>query len=142
MTTREEAFQSLINDAVKGRVSKMCAEGGIITLGELIAKLEKHDRKNPVKFEDGTVPGHFMSYRGYYDHLAIDHGGEMTVGELLDRANEANGTVYEGYKGGEYKMSRMTPVWVAEYGESGGIGIIDVGLGKESVILVTKEIDN
>ena len=50
----------------------------------------------------------------------------------------AIGEVFEGYKGGDYTMSKNTPVWVANYGNSGNTGIVDVIHDEYQVVLVTQ----
>lgn len=98
-------------------------------LGQLIARLEKEpaDRVVPMGF------GKPHSYRGYYGELAFEPVADTTVGEMLAAAKEALGTTYVGYKGGEYKMDKYTPVWLANWGDTGeSIGPVLLGymLGK------------
>lgn len=44
---------------------------------------------------------------------------EPTVSEWIEVLKESVGNTFTGYKGGDYLMSKNTPVWLAEYGESG-----------------------
>lgn len=47
-----------------------------------------------------------------------------------DAALGRDGATHEGYKGGDFKMSLRTPIWVANYGDATGtalIGIQDCG---------------
>jgi hypothetical protein len=83
-----------------------------MTLGALIAALEA--------MPEGAMVANLAdehSYRGYYDDLAFEHfdGLRPTV-ELLADCRTAMGKVYQGYKGGDFRMHAMTPVWVASYG--------------------------
>lgn len=105
-----------------------------ISLGELIDLLAVCPRDDSVSFDFcGAVPGSVDSYRGYYDHLAMswsNRGERPTVAKLLDDLRDADGHVFTGYKGGDFRMHRDTPVWVSNYGESDStaiIGIRDLG---------------
>ncbi len=60
-----------------------------------------------------------ISYRGSYDELAFIPAENVTVGEMLKEAEGAVGAIFNGYKGGEYKMGLSTQVWIAKYGEEG-----------------------
>lgn len=83
-----------------------------MTLGELITVLEA--------MPSGTTVANLQSahsYRGYYRDLAFErHGGLRLASELLDDCRKAMGEVFEGYKGGDFLMGKITPVWVAYYG--------------------------
>lgn len=102
---------------------------GTAALGSLIAALERQPPENLVRFDFcGIGPTGVNSYRGFYDHLAIgweDHA-PTTVAGLLKTLREAVGQVYEGYKGGHYRMTRSTPVWVANYGQCDSTAIVAV----------------
>lgn len=67
-------------------------------------------------------PTRLNSYRGYYEELAIPGSTEeaRSIDVWLKWLREANGTTYQGYKGGDYVMTRNTPLWAANYGESSG----------------------
>lgn len=113
----------------------------LMTLGELISALEKvADKSKLVKTLGGTYVGGLCSYRGYYEDLAImprlDTG--LTAGELLERARNAVGQQFSGWKGGEYTMDRDTPLWLADSGCSLGIGVKRIKERKYSVLLYGK----
>jgi len=59
------------------------------------------------------------SYRGFYEQLAFEPTENVTVQEMLDAAKEADGTIYAGWKGGEFKMWACTDCWVAFTGHGG-----------------------
>jgi hypothetical protein len=83
-----------------------------MTLGKMIEKLEAMP---PEKEISGL--GYLNSYRGYYSDLAFEPtDSSETVKELLERCKAAMGQVYTGYKGGDYVMGALTPIWVADYG--------------------------
>lgn len=120
--------QSVIDDAVSA---------GCFTLGMCIRALQDLPPETPL----ATPCGELLSYRGYYDHLAIQPTGDIdTAGKLLAECNRADGRVYEGYKGGDYRMGLETPVWFSEWGTTGPAvsGFRVVG-GK--LVIDTKEID-
>lgn len=102
-----------------------------ISLGELIALLEARPADNDVSFDFcGLMPGSVGSYRGYYDHLALDYHSDYskrpTVADLLAELRGAVGKIYEGYKGGDFRMDESTPVWVSQYGESHSTAVLGV----------------
>lgn len=84
-------------------------------LEEVIKVLESAPRDRVVAHGLGKA----MSYRGYYDQLAFEPKDNVTVGEMLDEARSAVDKVFDGYKGGEYKMYDFTECWIAEYGDCG-----------------------
>ena len=134
-------FLDVIAKAASFSAHKASAEAGQVTLGELVARLEGADQSKPVKFDNGKSPGHFNSYRGYYDMVAISRGKKCSVGQFLKLAKEAIGGTFTGYKGSEFTMTKMTPVWVSEYGMSSGIGVTDIDTSGDMVILKTAVID-
>ena len=60
------------------------------------------------------------SYRGYYSDLYFERqAGTRPASELLADCKAAMGQVFEGYKGGDYVMGALTPLWIATYGCTG-----------------------
>lgn len=113
-------------------------------LGEIISMLEACDVGARVEFDfGGFEPTELDSYRGYYSDLAIgfSESGGMTAGALLAELRDADGAVFEGYKGGEYRMDRSTPVWVANHGRVHGVAVIGVNDQGWRVVLRTAMID-
>ena len=121
----QEIFDKMMEYERKMRSNTM------FTLGNLIDELEKYPRNWEVLIEPfHLVPLSFHSYRGYYHDLCLTYstreeslGEEMSVGKLLDMCNEANGKEFYGYKGGEFLMSRETPIWVSDNDYSTGMAI-------------------
>ena len=118
-------------------------------LGTLIDKLAAQPLDLRVRFRrlgdagvaDGISPGGFASYRGYYDRLMLDTDPDpLTAGELLERARKADGATYEGYKGGEYTMSRDTLVHVAEYGCTSRDRIVHIEQRGDEVALIVAHV--
>jgi hypothetical protein len=115
-----------------------------MTLGELIDALGSLPAAMPVLLDHSSVgeysagegnrgrvePGRLRSYRGIYAHLALERAGEYfkceDVAGLLAIAERAVDATFEGYKGGDFKMSRDTPVWVADGGEYTGWALMAI----------------
>lgn len=105
-----------------------------LSLGEFIDLLEAYPEDKRAEdacyFDFGFLtPTGLDSYRGYYDQLAMGFAEtetypEPTVATVLKWCQEAVGKEYTGYKGGEFTMSRSTPLWVANYGKSGSTAIV------------------
>lgn len=98
-------------------------------LCELIAQLEAADpqRVVPLGFK------HPHSYRGYYEELAFEPVSRTLVADMLQAAKSALGAIYEGYRGGEFKMDASTKCYLAHWGECGepiGPVLLDYMLGK------------
>lgn len=94
-----------------------------MTLGNLIKELEKHQEDKMIK---NAVNLH--SYRGYYCDLAIQPAeGERLVRDLIKDLKESLGNTFTGYKGGDFYMNEHTPMWLANYGNTGLkiVGIIE-----------------
>lgn len=115
-----------------------------LSLGDLIDQCEaisaigasRSDGSPPeVAFDFGYFhPVEIDSWRGSYAELALTYADEntapMTLPAFIEKLRWADGETFTGYKGGEFTMSRRTPVWVANYGQSGNtavIGVIDNG---------------
>lgn len=116
----------------------------MFTLGNLIDELEKYPKDWGVYIEPfHLVPNNFCSYRGYYRDLNITvktrreaklKNQEITVGEFLEMAKEANGKTFYGYKGGEFTMNRNTPIWVGDDDYSTGVAIAEVKKAYDGLI--------
>lgn len=120
-----------------------------MTISEMVAILKTCDPEKEVWFDfEYLIPTGFDSYRGYYSDLAIKFApidryntNVMTCKEFTNKLKECIGKEFTGYKGGEFTMSEDTPVWVANYGNSGGTGIIGITETNINVILHTALID-
>ena len=106
-----------------------------LTLGDMIRLLDRVEKpETTVRFDFGRLkPRELDSYRGYYDQLALgwwESEKDVTVAELLVECRKAVGNTFDGYKGGEYKMTLSTPLWVANYGDchdTAIVGVVDAG---------------
>lgn len=83
-----------------------------MTLGKLIDALGA--------MPEGAEVANFNSahsYRGYYSDLAFEYAeGTRPAADLLAECKAAMWRVFRGYKGGDYVMGALTPVWLASYG--------------------------
>lgn len=126
-------FQLLWN----GFLAQQCRERAEtqMTLGKLIDALK-------------TMPGDVEivklynphSYRGYYSDLAFSlaDNESMTALQLLTLCQNCMGHIFEGYKGGEYVMGALTPIWIADYG---CYGVKVIAIGKDGFIKTAKDED-
>jgi hypothetical protein len=131
-------------------------ESNQLSLGEIIEKLEKcgltHGEENEPKTVDydfaTAIPTFLDSWRGSYDELALgfklsgydndeEHFAQTKAEDLLSELKSAIGKTFTGWKGGEYKMTKNTPVWVANSGNVNNTGIIDVIDDGYRIILMT-----
>ncbi len=104
-----------------GQKSKL-ESGKEYNLGMLIKDLEKYkDAFLEVEFDDGTIPTNFESWRGSYCELALNYKdkGVCHTPTLYRNAFNTNGSMFVGYKGGEFIMDLDTPIHQANYGETG-----------------------
>ncbi len=133
-------------------------ESGQMTLGEMIKMLEpiaddqeyvikKYKEEATVRFDfEYMNPTTMDSWRGVYSQLAlgfkeIEMGKEPKVSEFLKMLKETVGKTFEGYKGGDSVMKLETPVWVANYGNTGYTAIVDILDGEHTIYLITAHID-
>lgn len=109
---------------------KLKREAENYNLGNLIDDLEKYPKYANVQIAPFCLyPTGLTSYRGYYSDLAITYSQEgkvLNCGELLNVCKKAVGKKFYGYKGGEFKMSRKTVVWLAPYGRTTGVVLTGV----------------
>lgn len=107
--------------------------GNQLTLIKLINKLEEI-KKNAeedcvVVFSFGCFsPCGLRSWRGIYEELAIgvaQHKPIMLI-NFIKELKEAIGKKFEGYRGGEYIMSELTPLWADNYGKVTNEAVIGV----------------
>lgn len=105
-----------------------------MTLGKLIILLES--MPDDTRVANLRKPG---SYRGYYSDLYYElHEGTRSAASLLKDCRKAMGKVFEGYKGGKFRMDEQTPLWIATYGRSGDKLI---GLNPDGTIITAPDDD-
>lgn len=139
---------NMVRQAANAMTASRLSVLGVITLGELIRKLKKAKTDAKVRYDFcDLVPGELASYRGFYDQLALGWSERRhyasdavpTAGSLLNHCEAAVDQIFQGYKGGDFKMDADTAVWVDNWGEWTSTGIVGVKFPYEStVILRTK----
>lgn len=120
-------------------------------LGQLIDALEKRKLDGPqqVVFDFcGVAPVGCHSYRGFYDHLALDPADydeirrrgidNPTVDSVLGMLRNALQDTFDGWKGGSYRMRRETPLWVDQRGEYNGTAVVGIADCDWLTIIETK----
>ena len=102
---------------------KLKRERDNYNLGNLIEDLSKYPENANVSIEPFELyPVGFDSYRGYYCDLSIDYTLDgykgLNCGQLLEEAKKSVGKTFTGYKGGDFKMTKNSVIWLAPYGRS------------------------
>ena len=113
-----------------------------MTLGELIKKLEQLPKNNLVFIKPyDLIPIEFDSYRGYYDQLALsyDINGFCTVEKLLKLAKQSVKKTFIGYKGGEFVMTKNTPIWISNYGNTSNMLLTKVEIPFDGYVYIYGE---
>lgn len=128
---------------------------GTVKLGALIDALEPLNTRERITDDakdeprwllfdfGGLGPTTVDSYRGYYDHLALGFTERSSLPELpaiLKNLKAAVGAEFSGWKGGDYRMNRDTPVWVANPGECDSTAIVGLLVESYRVTIVTEYI--
>lgn len=132
-------IQALVN--AMGKAGEETRSQYHLTLGRLVAELEKADGSLSVQFEDGGAPCEPHSYRGYYSDLAFESDPKpITVSEFLDICRQSLGASFEGYKGGDFEMHEATPLWRSNYGVNSEIAIMGTAVIGDRFVLVTRDL--
>ena len=113
-----------------------------LTLGQAIKEIAALPYHEMITFDfNGEYPTEPSSYRGYYSDLAFGWGGAaMDTEGFAVMCNSALGETYTGYKGGDFLMGLDTPLWAAQWGNTGRaiIGLVRIA---GTVKLLTKEVE-
>lgn len=134
-----------LHRAAKAMRDARFSESPQLTLGELIDALKEIPTKWGSDKQDVTVefdfeyavPTGLDSWRGSYSELAINFDflgyekfdektTDMKLKDFIKMLEGAVGKTYTGWKGGDFTMSRETPIWVANNGNIGNTGVIGV----------------
>jgi len=115
-----------------------------MTLGELIMSLEGvKDKSNKSMVFNGCLrPSEPHSYRGYYEELAFSYeilDCYYSVSEFLKVCKACVGKTFTGWRGGDYKMTKNTPVWFSFNSECSGVFPVRVEEEKNFVRLVVSD---
>lgn len=147
-------LQSIISNQVAQERAERLKNSEQMTLGEMIIKLEsiieriKDKEKDRPEYQDPEVkfdfeylrPTGLSSWRGSYDELAIEFSGEgewIKASQFIAMLKEAVGKTYTGYKGGDFVMGKSTPMWVANYGNSGNTGVYNLSYDGYFIVIET-----
>jgi hypothetical protein len=122
---------------------------GTTSLGALIDALKRCHKEADVQYDFCYLsPTTVESYRGYYNHLALGWTNREappywpTVAQVLAVLEPAVNATFQGYKGGDYRMTRETPLWVANYSHTGSTGIVAIEAEYDhTVVFITKKVD-
>ena len=143
-------LQTIIDNSIASARNERMKTSEQLTIGEMLLKLESIQDKYKDEKEDINVffdfaylhPAGFISWRGSYAELAIEFTEESDIPipklhDFIKDLRECIGKEFTGYKGGEYTMGKNTPVWVANYGNSGKTGVVDVIYDGYDVMIIT-----
>lgn len=116
--------------------------GSEYNLGDLIDDLEPYKEDFlQVEFEDGSKPVDFDSWRGSYCELMLTYSqeGSMDSYSFYRKAFNTNGSMFTGYKGGDFIMDRLTPIHKDCYGGASGDKVIGIEKRGNKLIILTRE---
>lgn len=138
-------MQEYMDKMIESKRNQSFQDSPQLTLGELVEKLEAIGLKDSdgddiyVQFDFGSaIPTTLDSWRGSYSELALGYElvgydgdddanyNSMKVEKLLKDLKSAIGKEFYGWKGGDFKMSENTPVWVDNSGNANNCAIVDV----------------
>ena len=147
----------MISDFMKAIRNEMIAtrklqleKSSQLVLVELILLLKGVNKALPVTFKSYPYyPYDLISWRGSYDELSLEYnsrGEPPTVEEFLAKLNDMVGKTMIGYKGGEYQMGKLTPVWMANYGDSSGpdgesVAVTGIIVTDNAVLIETEKME-
>lgn len=133
-----QAIVNMMNEAAEAERAKYQ-----LTLGKLVTLLSNTDAALPVVIDRyGLAPVSPHSYRGYYSDIAFEHDADdVSVGDFLNTVKSTIGSVFEGYKGGDFTMKENTHVWISSWGSASSIAAMDVVVIDGKAVIITKEID-
>ena len=136
-----EAIQRLLDAIDRNRLDWQ-REQGAMTLGEILDDLETRpqDYRLGVQWVHGVSGiGEVDSYRGYYKDLAIEPGPVTSLVEVgLGVLRQAVGSTVEGYKGGEFLITRESRVWVSTCGDCSGLMVTGVEQDDEEHTIILR----
>lgn len=147
-------LQKYLNNATKKMRESSFASSPQLTLGELLALLkdiptEWGSDREPVTidFDFGTAyPTGFSSWRGSYSEIAINYAlsgydaeqfAHTDLKDFINWLEDAIGSTYTGWKGGDFIMTADTPVWVANDGNVGNTGVVGIRNDNYNVTILT-----
>ena len=94
------------------------AETTACTIQEAMTLLSAHwHRYGDMRLALGFDTPH--SYRGVYAWLAVQPSCNVDLHDMLTDLQQGLRCLHTGYKGGEYRMTPETPLYLARYGQTG-----------------------
>lgn len=141
-----DSLQEHINRTIAAARAAEFASRDQMSLGQLIDALRAVQLGNKrdgltVAFDfEYARPTGFSSWRGVYAELALEFafdGKETRLSDLIRWAEESVGKTFYGYKGGDFTMTRETPVWVANWGNAGSTAVTGVYDDGWQVVILT-----
>jgi len=145
-------MQTFIDNQMKARRADVLAKSDQLTLGEMILKMEAILAKTPERNSELLVwydfeylfPNKIDSWRGSYSELALNFAGHsdadgkpLNSKQFHELLTNAVGAIFTGYKGGDFIMSKHTPVWVSNYGNAANTAVIDIIDAGYKVVIMT-----
>lgn len=139
---KNDALQKFVDGIIETSRKRRMETSDQLTLGQLIALVENCEKSDAeVVYDFGYMaPTDIDSWRGSYAELALNYTEDQprkTKETFLSMLKEAVGKTFTGYKGGEYRMSNDTPIWVANYGNSSDTAVIGVLDNSYQIIIET-----
>jgi len=115
------------------------------TLNDLVNALLQVNPDSPLTFRYfGTPSLRFVSYRGYYQDLAVTSGETdvVTVNEFIFALHKAVGKTYVGWKGGDFVADFDSPIWVVYDASNVGEFVTEVTVESDGSIIIESESDD
>lgn len=127
-------MQEVLNHIVRNARLATFASSPQLSLGQLIDKMEEVDMEDECfitydwAFAKPTV---LDSWRGSYAELAIGYDMEgdyyaTCAHQFLEKLKSAVEETFTGYKGGNFTMTKNTPLWVSNYSETGNTQVVGI----------------
>jgi len=113
--------------------------GALIKEIEVLLELDEISGDANVYFDFGRFsPVEMISWRGVYSELAITYENHksISVDDFLVTIKSAVGTVFDGWKGGEFRMDENTLVWVSNPGECNHTSVSGVCVSRDETLII------
>ena len=147
-------IQDYIENEIKEKSDQLTVSEILFKIEPLLKKQkevkEKYGHEARVVYDFCRLfPTDIGSWRGSYSELALNYSDwtksngvfwgvePMKIGDFYNMIKETIGKTFYGYKGGEYVMGKNTPVWVANYGDSGHTAVINIIDNEYEIIIIT-----
>lgn len=138
----ESVLRKYLREEAQKNRDSIIESSGQWTLGQLRDSLIKAPPTFLLYFSDGRGVGYFDRWRGIYSEIAIcpiEPSQTHTVQTQMELAIQSIGRTFTGYKGGDYTMTRETPVWVSPHGQADSYMVVGFEVLEDCVIIQIKE---